>query len=87
MKKMNLLKTGKKGTLILGAGLALAGFLFVLSPVEAKAEPATTTTITSEQQKKLEEDKKKALESGMRGHVSKPIDVKELLQAIRSALD
>ena len=59
MKKMNLLKTGKKGTLILGAGLALAGFLFVLSPVEAKAEPATTTTITSEQQKKLEEDKKK----------------------------
>ena len=35
----------------------------------------------------FEEDKKKALESGMRGHVSKPIDVKELLQAIRSALD
>ncbi|MBR4808384.1 MAG: response regulator [Lachnospiraceae bacterium] len=35
----------------------------------------------------FEEDKKKALESGMSGHVSKPIDVKELLQAIRKALD
>lgn len=56
MKKDILFKTGKKGIVLLGAGLALAGFLFVLSPVSAKAEPAT---ITAEQQKKIDEDKKK----------------------------
>ena len=35
----------------------------------------------------FEEDKKKALESGMSGHISKPIDVPQLLKTIRKALD
>ncbi len=35
----------------------------------------------------FEEDKKKALESGMSGHIAKPIEVKQLLKTIRKALD
>lgn len=34
----------------------------------------------------FEEDKKKALESGMSGHISKPIDVPQLLKTIRKSL-